>query len=98
MARRVPSRARRIRLAPRVRAEYAHLFRASLDNARMTMPDMRNIVVRVDVCSAFGVVEILHPSTHDFDRILVRNAEIVTDVCAPVRERLALRGYRCRKP
>ena len=78
----------------RGRVEDAHLRRRRLDNARMTVPDMWNVVIGVDVPPAFVVEEVLHPSTHDLDGIAVRDAEIATDRISARGERLLLRRRR----
>ena len=49
----------------RVRVQHAHLRRRRLDDARMTVADVRHVVVRVDVAAPFVVEQVLHPSAHD---------------------------------
>src|SRR5579859_4419946 len=45
-------------------------------HARMAVPDKRDIVVDVEKGAANVIVKILHPSAHNLERLLIRNAEI----------------------
>ena len=72
----------------RVRVQHAHLRRAGLHDARMTVADVRHVVVRVDVASALVVVQVLLPAAHDLHRIAVRDAQIAADRARARRERL----------
>src|SRR5688572_12878162 len=42
----------------------------------MTMPDVRDIVVSVEIAPAFIVVKILHLAAHDIQRLLISDAQI----------------------
>ena len=66
----------------RVRVQHRHLRLTGADNPRMTMADVRHVVVRVDVLPSDVVVEILHPATLDFDRRPIRDAQISAE-CLP---------------
>ena len=46
------------------------------DDFRMTMTDMRDVVVSVEITPALIVVEILHRAAHDVQRLLIRDAQI----------------------
>ena len=43
------------------------------------MTNMRDVVVSVEITPALIVVEILHRTTHDVQRLLIRNAQVTTE-------------------
>src|SRR5262249_12291567 len=69
-----------------VAVEQRELFLHSADNAGMTVPDQRHVVVDVEVGAPGVVVEVLHPAANDFQRALVRNAEVFSEQRAPLFE------------
>jgi hypothetical protein len=64
----------------RVRVEQRHLPGAGFHDGRMTVPDMRHIVVRIEQAPAGTVVQVLHPAAHGMKRITVGQAQVGPDV------------------
>ena len=62
--------------------------RAAFTNARVTMPNVSDVVDRIQICPAFVVVEILPPSLHDVQRLSISDAQRRTDVLATYIENL----------
>ena len=71
----------------RIGIEQRELFLRGARHARVAVPHQRHIVVYIEIRAPRIVVEILHPATHDFQRPLVGNAEIVPQQRAPLLQR-----------
>src|SRR5437016_6002548 len=60
----------------RVGVEQRELRLRRLDHAWVAVPYERHVVVNVEVRAPRVVIQILHPSANDFQRTLIRDAEI----------------------
>lgn len=67
------------------------------DNARMRMADERDVVVNVEIGTAGFVVKALAPATHDFERVIVRDAEIWAEQFFALGERSMGRNFTRRE-
>ena len=63
----------------RVRVQQFHLLLTGRNHFRMTMTNMRDVVVSIEITPAFVVVEILHRAAHDVQRLLVRDTQITPE-------------------
>src|SRR6267143_3876414 len=61
----------------RVGVEERELRLRRLDHARVAVSHERHIVVNVEIRSPRVVVQMLHPPANDFQRTLIRNAEVL---------------------
>ncbi len=76
----------------RVGVEESDLLLDGAHDARVAVPDERHVVIDVEKGAARVVVEVLHPSAHNFQRLLIRNAEIFSEQLAASRK--SFRGTR----
>ena len=58
--------------------EDGHLMLPGPDHARMTMTDVGDVVVSVEIFLALIVIQVLHGTTNDFDRVLVSDAQVMS--------------------
>ena len=56
--------------------EQRKLLLRGFDDARMTVPDKRHVVVHVEIGAACVVIEMLHPTAHNFEWMPVRDAQV----------------------
>src|SRR6266478_5289466 len=68
--------------------EQRKLFLRGFDDARMTVPDKRNVVVHVEIRAARVVIEMLHPAPLDLQWTLVRDAQVFAKIGLASRKRL----------
>ena len=54
-------------------------FETGSDDGGMTMADVSDVVVSVQITPAFLVVKVLHRPTHDIDRLLVSKAQVTPE-------------------
>ena len=75
----------------RVRIEQRDLLLHRANDPGVAVPHKRHVVVHIQECAASVVVEVLHPSAHDFQWTLVGNAEISSEqFAAGGKRRLAV--------
>ena len=86
---------------PRVRIEDAHLLRRGAHHRRMRVPDMRHVVVGVEIAAPGRVEQELLPAAHDLERRSVTDAEVRADArpalgdgAIDVERLLRIRGFR----
>src|SRR6266849_3427476 len=60
----------------RVRVQQRKLRLRRLDHARVAVPYERHVVVNVEIRTPRIVIQILHPSANNFQRALIRDAEV----------------------
>lgn len=77
-----------------VGVEDGHLLCRRPHDAWMTVADVRHIVVGVEVTAALVVEEVLPPSTDNFQRLTVGEAQIATDAMSANGQCLASRRWR----
>src|SRR5260370_32239444 len=61
----------------RVRVEQRELRLRLLDHARVAVPYERHVVVNVEIRPPRIVIQILHPPANNFQRALIRDAEVL---------------------
>ena len=54
--------------------EEGHLFLGGMDNDRMGMPDMADIVDGIEIFPPQMVIHMLHPTSNQLKRFLIRHA------------------------
>ena len=75
----------------RVRVEQRQLFAHRANDSRVAVPDVRDVVVAIDITMPRIVVQILLPAAHDVQRRrTVRDAQVATDVRLACRRDLRL--------
>ena len=57
---------------PRVRVERLNLLAYGFDNVRMTMPNVRHVVVHVEVFFAVGIVQPYALTPHEVNRLRIK--------------------------
>src|ERR1700754_1382913 len=69
----------------RVSVERAHLLDTRSQNTRMTMTDVRDVVISVEISPPLIVKEILHLATHNLHRVAISNTQVSPQQPAPHR-------------
>ncbi len=73
---------------PGVGVEQQHLFDAGPHDARMAVPDVRHVVVRVEIAPSRMVVEVLHPAADGLDGLSICHRQVGADDPPARRERI----------
>src|ERR1035437_1931216 len=82
-----------------VGVEHRHLCLRSAHDAWMTVPNVRNVVVGVEIATTLVVEQVLPPAASDAHRIAIRDAQVAAEEMATTRERLRSaqgRGWKTR--
>ena len=72
----------------RVRVEHRRLARDRLDDVRVTMTDVRDVVVRVEIAAAVGVVQPDAFAAHDVQRLVVEKRRAAPEHAKAALEQL----------
>ena len=75
----------------RVRIELADLPRRRFDHARVTVTDVWDVVVRIEVAPPGLVEEVLHRAAHHLKRPSITDADVAADEPPARRENLVVR-------
>ena len=59
----------------RIGVEYRHLLLSCLDYTWVAMANMSDVVDRVQVGPPVLVIQVLHPSSYDVERLLIRDTQ-----------------------